>query len=262
MLIPTQDLLYYLLKRNETNLCRLEMLRDISCAVIIPCYNEEDNIQECIKRIPETDNIREIIVIDDGSTDSTSQKVKQLQPSFNNLKLIRVNSNRGKGNALKEGFDKAVSDILIILDADMSIAPEDIPKFIQLLAENKSSIVNGSRFILPMEKGAMNIFRRIGNKIFSFIFRILTGIKVTDTLCGTKAFFKKDYQQMIWGKCPWGDFDILFNAARMRLKLLEVPVTYHLRLRGKSKMKTIKFGLKFIETCFLWKLYLLKNGTN
>jgi len=233
---------------------------NLSCSVIIPCCNEEDNIQECIKRIPETGNISEIIVVDDGSTDSTSQKVKQLQPSFNNLKLIRINPNQGKGNALKEGFDKAVSDILIILDADMSIAPENIPKFIQPLAENKCSIVNGSRFILPMEKGAMNIPRRIGNKIFSFIFRVLSSVKVTNTLCGTKTFFKKGYQKMVWVKCPWGDFDILFNAARMNLKLLEVPVTYHLRLRGESKMKTIKFGLKFIKTCFLWKLYLLKNG--
>ncbi|MDP8234190.1 MAG: glycosyltransferase family 2 protein [Candidatus Saelkia tenebricola] len=237
----------------------MDMLKNISCAVIIPCYNEEENIQECIKRIPKTGDFTEIIVVDDGSTDATLEKAQQLHPLFNNLKLIKISSNKGKGNALKEGFNKATSDILIILDADMSVAPEDLPKFIQPLIENKSILVNGSRFILPMEKGAMNIPRRIGNKTFSFIFWMLSGMKVTDTLCGTKAFLRQDYQKMIWGKCPWGDFDILFNAVRMNLKLVEIPTMYHLRVQGKSKMKTVKFGLKFIITCLLWKLFLLKE---
>jgi glycosyltransferase involved in cell wall biosynthesis len=228
-------------------------------AVIIPCYNEEENITECINRIPDLGKPTQIIVVDDGSSDATSQRVEELKSHFPNLSLLRYTPNRGKGFAVKKGFNFADAEVLIILDADMSVMPEELTKFVRALNSGNARVINGSRFILPMEEGAMNSIRRLGNRIFSLLFWLSTGVKVTDTLCGTKVIYKKDYHNMLWGICPWGDFDILFNAVRLKLKIKEVGIKYCKREKGKSKMTVITTGLKFLKTMLIWNYILLKE---
>ncbi len=230
-----------------------------SYAVIIPCYNEEENIEECIRRIPDLGKPTQIIVIDDGSQDNTSYKVEKLKSHFPNLTLLRHFPNRGKGVAVQRGFDFADAKVLIVLDADMAVMPEEIPKFIHALHSGEARVINGSRFLLPMEKGAMNFIRILGNKFFSLLFWLSTGVRVTDTLCGTKVIYKQDYQNMLWGICPWGDFDILFNAVRLNLGIKEVGIKYHKRRKGKSKMTIIKTGLKFLRTILIWNFILFKE---
>ncbi|OQX82462.1 MAG: hypothetical protein B6D53_04575 [Candidatus Omnitrophica bacterium 4484_49] len=230
-----------------------------SYAIIIPCYNEEENIEECIRRIPDLGKPTQIIVVDDGSRDGTSYRVKKLKSHFPNLTLLRHIPNKGKGVAVQRGFDFADADVLIILDADMAVIPEEIPRFIHALHSEKARVINGSRFLLPMEKGAMNFIRMLGNKIFSLLFWLSTGVKVTDTLCGTKVIYKQDYQNMLWGICPWGDFDILFNAARLNLGIKEVGIKYHKREKGKSKMTVITTGLKFLKTILIWNFILFRE---
>ncbi len=234
---------------------------NLSCSVIIPCYNEEENVQNCIRRVPEMGKSTQIIVVDDGSEDKTLEKIFELKPQIANLKIIHYKPHRGKGAALKAGFDAADNDILIILDADMAVAPEILPQFFKPLNEGLADVVNGSRFLSAMEKGAMNIFRYSGNKLFLLVFFHFTGIKVTDTLCGTKALLKQDYLKMIWGKCPWGDFDILFNVKRLNLRLIETPVTYYKRIKGISKMKPLKAGFQFLRTCLRWRIFIRKEKT-
>lgn len=228
-------------------------------AVIIPCYNEEENIEECIRRIPDLGKPTQIIVVDDGSQDGTSYRVERLKLYYPNLTLLRHTPNRGKGFAVQRGFDFADADALIILDADMAVMPEEITRFIHALHSGEARVINGSRFLLPMEKGAMNFIRMLGNKIFSLLFWLSTGIKITDTLCGTKVIYKQDYKNMLWGICPWGDFDILFNAVRLNLGIKEVGIKYHRRIKGKSKMTVIKTGLKFLKTLLIWNFILLKE---
>jgi len=223
---------------------------NLGCSVIIPCYNEQENIQEAISRVPHMGTGTEIIVVNDGSTDQTAQRVKEIQQKFNNLKFIDYVPNRGKGFAVKTGFDAATQDIIMVLDADLSVSPEELPRFFDPLNKGLCQFVNGSRMVYPMEKQAMRFLNLLGNKIFSQMMTFIINQRVTDTLCGTKALFKKDYKHMKMGMDKWGDFDLLFGAAKMGSKIMEVPVHYRERLSGESKMKTLRHGLHLLKACF------------
>jgi len=226
------------------------MGKDFSCSVIIPCHNEEENIAECIERIPKMGNFTEIIVVDDGSTDKTKDVVQKMLANPNNLKLISYSPNKGKGFAVRKGFDEAKGDVLMILDADMSVPPEELPLFFSPIAKGEAEAVNGTRLIYPMEKGAMSHFRHFGNKIFALIFAWWMKRRITDTLCGTKAILKKHYERIQMGRCPWGDFDILIGIAKLNLKMKEIPIHYKRRRKGKSKMRIFKDGGVFLRMCW------------
>jgi len=227
----------------------------LSCSVIIPCFNEAENIRECIERIPAMGHFTEIIVVNDGSVDGTSQIVREMQSGCQDLRIISYSPNRGKGYAVRRGFEAALGDVLMILDADMSVLPEELPRFLSSLEEGKAEAVNGTRMVYPMEGQAMPYLHLFGNKIFSIIFTWLMGRRLTDTLCGTKAILREDFKKMEMGRCPWGDFDILLGVAKLGLKMVEVPVHYKARRAGKSKMRTFRHGLLLIGMC----LYGLKE---
>lgn len=221
---------------------------NFSVSVIIPCYNEEGNIQNCIKRVPKLGKTTEIVVIDDGSKDNTTKIAKSFQGKYKNLKVISYKPNKGKGNAVRVGMEKAAGDILIILDADMTVPPEELHKFITPLKKGSAEFVNGSRFRYKMEQGAMGILNNIGNKLMGIVFSLALGQKITDSLCGTKALFKKDFDKIgIASDDPWGDFSLLFGAARLKLKIVEVSVNYKKRVAGESKMKFFSHGNKLIK---------------
>ncbi len=222
-----------------------------SVSVIIPCYNEEGNIENCIKRVPKLGRKTEIIVVDDGSKDKTAEIAKKLKSKYSNLRLISYKPNHGKGYAVKAGLDVAQEDILLILDADMAVSPEELTKFIKPLEEGKADFTNGTRFIYKMEKGAMGKLNNIGNRFMGVMFSLVLGQKITDSLCGTKVFFRKDYKKIgIYPDDPWGDFSLIFGAAKLGLKINEIPVHYKRRVAGKSKMKIIEHGIKLMRVWF------------
>lgn len=223
----------------------------MSCSVIVPCYNEEENIKECIERIPEMGIGTEVIVVDDGSTDDTSSVVKKIMLEKKNVRLISYQKNRGKGYATREGLNASKGEILMILDADMAVPPEDLPKFYELIASGKAEFVNGTRMVYPMEGEAMRDLHIFGNKIFSHIFSYLLGKYVSDTLCGTKVFFRKDYQFMKMKEDAWPDFDLLFGASKLGLNIKEMPVRYREREAGSSKMKTFTHGFLLLKMCLV-----------
>lgn len=236
----------------------------LSVSVIIPCHNEEDNIENCVQRIPRLSKKMEIIVVDDGSKDKTTEVVKRMLKKNRNLKLVSYKTNRGKGQAVKIGMGKAVSDILVILDADMAVRPEDLPKFIKPLTQRRADFINGTRFFYEIEKGAMKPWNYIGNTIFSFLFSCLFKMRVTDSLCGTKALFRKSYKKIkIDPLDPWGDFSLLFGAKKLNLKLIELPIIYHKRVGGRSKMKIFYHGIILIILWFklLFSYLLTKRDT-
>ena len=167
-----------------------------SCSVIIPCYNEAENIRAAVERIPQIAEFTEIVVVDDGSTDGTAEVVNKLMEDHKNLKLISYLPNRGKGPAVKAGFDAASGDVLMILDADMTVPPEELGRFFAPIAEGRADFVNGTRFVSSMETQAMKRLNWYGNKAFALLFSWSLGQKVTDTLCGTKALSKKNYQNI------------------------------------------------------------------
>lgn len=234
----------------------------LGCSVIIPCYNEQDNIEEAIRRTPQMGRETEIIVVNDCSTDNTAQKVRDLQSRYPNLKLVDYSPNRGKGYAVRKGFEAATQEVLMILDADISTPPEELPRFFDPLNKGICQFVNGTRMVYPMENQAMRTLNLFGNKIFGFIMSFVTQQNLTDTLCGTKAFYKKDLKMIKWGLDKWGDFDLLFGAARTGKKIMEVPVHYMTRKSGESKMRSFRHGVHLLRACYLGfkELVFFKSG--
>jgi ubiquinone/menaquinone biosynthesis C-methylase UbiE/glycosyltransferase involved in cell wall biosynthesis len=245
--------------------------KELSCSVIIPCRNEVGNIEGCIERTPDMGKRTEIIFVDGNSTDGTKEKIEEMIEKYRGEKDIKLILQvppsddgvdnaalqrhspaemlpLGKGDAVRKGFDAASGDVLMILDADLTVPPEDLPKFYLPLAQGKADFINGSRLVYPLEGEAMRSANLFGNKVFSLIFTWLLDQRIKDTLCGTKVLLKKDYEKIKRGRSyfgdfdPFGDFDLLFGAARLGLKIVEVPVRYRRRTAGESKVRVIKHG--------------------
>lgn len=221
---------------------------ELTVSVIIPAYNEEGNIRQCVERTPHMGKQTEIIVVDDGSTDGTLEVIKSLS-NKDKCRIVHYSKNEGKGVAVKKGLDAAKGDVLMILDADMTVPPEELPRFLKPLAGGKARFVNGTRMVYPMENQAMANLHLIGNSFFSRIFTWLLSQYVSDTLCGTKALFKNDYTKMTMKEPSWPDYDLLFGAAKLGLKIVEMPIHYKRREAGESKMRTFKHGFLLMKMC-------------
>lgn len=220
----------------------INMNTKYSCSIIIPCFNEEDNVKETIKNSPKIGKFTEVIIVDDASTDRTRQKAESLKKKYKNLKVVSRKINGGKGPAVKTGIDSARGDIVIIWDADRTVPAKELHLFYDALAGGKGTFANGTRMVYPMEKKAMRPLNSIGNLLIPYMFSWILGSRISDTLCGTKALWRKDAKKIELKKDRWGDFDLLLGAARLKLKITEVPVHYKARVAGESKMKTIRYA--------------------
>jgi glycosyltransferase involved in cell wall biosynthesis/2-polyprenyl-3-methyl-5-hydroxy-6-metoxy-1,4-benzoquinol methylase len=232
-------------------LARPRERKEYSCSVIIPTRDEAGNIEGAVERTPEMGKWTELIFVDGHSTDGTIEKIEEmieLHGDKRSIKLLHQTTTLGKGDAVRIGFEAAKGDILMILDSDLTVPPEDMPKFYAPLAEGMAEFVNGSRLAYPMEKEAMRFLNVIANKLFSYIFTWLLEQRISDTLCGTKVLFKKDYDRIVEGRSyfgdfdPFGDFDLLFGASRLGLKMVEMPVRYRARTYGDIKIDRFRHG--------------------
>jgi glycosyltransferase involved in cell wall biosynthesis len=194
--------------------------------------------------------------VDDGSTDGTRSAVMAAMEADPRVRLVAYDTKHGKANAVRAGFDTARNDVLMILDADMSVAPEDLPKFLEPLENGTAEFVNGTRLVYPREGRAMPTVNFLGNKAFCFLVSWVLRQRVSDTLCGTKALLRRDYESMpLSGRDRWGDFDLLFGAGREKLRVLEVPIHYRERVAGESKMNVTSDGLLFLRACLAgWRM--------
>lgn len=218
----------------------------LSYSVIIPCYNEEGNIKECIQRIDLGKRKCEIIVVNDGSTDNTASVVTGIMKKDKRVKFVHYDINRGKGYATMFGIAAAKNDVLMILDADMTVKPEELPLFMEPFDSGMAEFANGTRMVYPPADQAMRLLHLFGNKVFSMIFTYLLGVKITDTLCGTKCLYRKDYEKIKMKDNAWPDFDLLFGASKLNLRIVEIPIHYQKRAAGKSKMRTFKHGMMLL----------------
>lgn len=223
--------------------------KEYSVSVIVPCHNEIGNVDRCVSEMKKFGTRTELIFVDDGSTDGTAEAIKPELNKDIEVKVISYSPNRGKGNAVKAGFDAATGDILMICDADLTTHPEELQPLYEAMAIGRAEFVNCSRFIYPMEGGAMPFLNYLGNKAFSLLASFVMEQRVSDTLCGTKAIFRWDYENIIMGRDPWGDYDFLFGAAQLRLKIKELPVHYRERIAGLSKMNTKKHTINLLKMC-------------
>ena len=239
------------------------MLKEYSVSVIIPAKNEQGNIERAVLQMPSFGSSQELIFVEGNSTDGTFDEMKRVQARFptKDIKVIRQ-TGKGKGNAVREGFESASGDILMILDADLTTPPEYLPKFYSALQNNKGEFINGCRLVYPLEKQAMRFLNLAANKLFSVLLSFLLGQRVKDTLCGTKVLFKKDYDMISDNRAyfgdfdPFGDFDLLFGAAKLNLKIVEINVRYKERHYGHVQIIRFRHGWLLVKMTFYAALKL------
>ena len=223
-------------------------------SVIVPARNESGNIRDIFARVPEMGRGTELIFVEGHSTDNTYERIEEAINEFpeRRCRLFRQHG-QGKGDAVRLGFEKAEGEMLMILDADLTVPPEDLPRFYEVLMSGKGEFANGVRLVYPMEKEAMRFFNLIGNKFFSLAFTWLLGQPVKDTLCGTKVIWKRDYERIAQNRDyfgefdPFGDFDLLFGAAKLNMKICDVPVRYRERLYGSTNIRRWHHGWLLIK---------------
>jgi len=245
-----------------------------SVSVVVPCRNEKGNIKAAVERIPTMGRHTEIIFIDGKSTDGTVEEIEKVieeNKDKKDIKLIhqvtsgcRTTDSQndlahsrmlklGKGDAVRKAFATASGDILMILDSDLTVPPEDLPKFYFALKEGHGEFINGTRLVYPMEKEAMRFLNKLGNKFFSLLFTWILDQKIKDTLCGTKVLFKTDYAKIaenrnFFGEFdPFGDFDLLFGAAKQNLKIIDLPIMYRERTYGAIKIQRFRHGIILLK---------------
>jgi GT2 family glycosyltransferase len=222
-----------------------------SVSVIVPARNESGNIDDILARCPVMGLEDEIIFVEGNSTDDTWERIQEAAAAYKGPYRIVIaqQTGRGKGDAVRLGFDLATKDILMILDADLTAPPEELPKFYNAFVEDKAEFLNGSRLVYPMEKQAMRFFNILGNKFFAAAFSFVLGQRFKDTLCGTKVLSRAHYKRLaatreFFGEFdPFGDFDLLFGAARMGLKIVEIPVHYRERKYGTTNIQRWRHGV-------------------
>jgi hypothetical protein len=228
-----------------------------SVSVIIPTWNEAGTIHDCITRTPRMGSSTEFIFIDHHSTDGTIERIREAQHQFPDRRIVYQDQQpkKGKGVAVRQGFELATGDILMILDSDLTMPPEDLPTYYDALVTGTADFANGCRLVYPMEDQSMRTLNYVANKCFGIAFSWLLDQPVKDTLCGTKVLWKKDYDRIVAGRSffgdfdPFGDFDLLFGAAKNNLRIIDIPIRYRARTYGDIKIQRWKHGVLLVRMC-------------
>jgi SAM-dependent methyltransferase len=223
-------------------------------SVVVPARNEAGNIDNIFRRVPEMGAGTELIFVEGHSTDDTYAVIERRAAKWpgRRVKILRQ-TGRGKGDAVRAGFAQAEGDVLMILDADLTVAPEELPRFYEALRSGKGEFVNGVRLVYPMETQAMRFFNLLGNKFFALAFSWLLGQTVKDTLCGTKVLSRENYELLSQNRGyfgefdPFGDFDLIFGAAKLNLKIVDVPIRYAERTYGETNIARWRHGWLLIR---------------
>lgn len=218
-------------------------------SVVVPARNEAGNIPQVLARVPEMGSGTELVFVEGHSTDDTYSAIERAieQHPQRCCRLLRQ-AGMGKADAIRLGFGESTGEVLMILDADLTVPPEALPRFYAALVEGRGEFINGVRLVYPMEKHAMQLLNLFGNKFFSLAFSWLLGQPVKDTLCGTKVLWRRDYDRIAAGRAyfgdfdPFGDFDLLFGAARLCLKIVDLPIRYRERTYGTTNIQRWKHG--------------------
>jgi glycosyltransferase involved in cell wall biosynthesis len=225
-----------------------------SVSVVVPARNEAGNIPAIMARTPYLGQGTELVFVEGHSQDDTYTAIEQAMAAYPErcCQLFRQ-TGVGKGDAVRLGFQHARGDILMILDADLTVPPEDLPRFYEAIRSGKGEFINGVRLVYPMEKEAMRFANLLGNKFFSLAFSWLLGQPIKDTLCGTKVLWRTDYELIVANRAyfgdfdPFGDFDLLFGAAKLNLKIIDLPIHYRQRTYGTTNIQRWKHGLLLLR---------------
>jgi len=243
-------------------LARLEKPAKLpSVSVVVPCRNERGNIENAVKRLPAFAPEIEIVFVEGHSKDGTFEECERVKAAYpaRDIKVMRQDG-KGKGDAMRKGFAAASGDILMILDADLTVPPEALPKFYEALALGRGEFINGTRLVYPMEAEAMRFLNNLANRAFAILFSYLLNQRFTDTLCGTKVMYKRDYERIVANRSyfgdfdPFGDFDLIFGAVKLNLKIVEIPIRYDARSYGETQISRFTHGWLLLRmVLFAWR---------
>lgn len=230
-----------------------------TCSVVIPARNEAGNIAGAIERLPRLGGHTEVIFVEGHSRDSTWEAIQQVVQQVSDRPYLTIKAcqqtGKGKADAVRLGFAQATGDILMILDADLTVPPEELTHFYDVIASGRGEFINGSRLVYPRSTQAMPWLNTLANKFFASVFSFLLGQRLKDTLCGTKVLWRSDYERIAAGRAyfgefdPFGDFDLLFGATKLNLHIVEVPVRYQPRSYGRSNIAHVREGLVLLRMC-------------
>lgn len=228
---------------------KCNLMETPTVSIIIPARNEAGNIETIIKRVSKLGSRTELIFVEGQSTDNTYETIQHVMKRYpgKRCKLFRQKG-KGKGDAVRLGFGEAKGDILMILDADMTVPPEDLSRFYNAIVGGRGEFINGVRLVYPLEDQSMRFFNILGNNFFSLSFSWLLGQPIKDTLCGTKVLWKRDYEMITKNRAyfgdfdPFGDFDLLFGATKLNLKIAEMPIRYRARTYGETNIDRWRHG--------------------
>lgn len=234
--------------------------KPLSCSVLIPCRNERGNIEPAVKRLPRFCEDLEIVFVEGHSQDGTWEEIQRVKAAYpdRDIKALKQ-PGKGKGDAMRAAYDAATKDVLIILDADLTVPPEDIPKFYHAIAANQGEFINGTRLVYAMEGEAMRFLNYLANRTFAALFSYMLNQTFTDTLCGTKVLTRENYDAIAANRHyfgdfdPFGDFDLIFGASKLNLKVVEVPIRYADREYGETQISRFRHGwmlLKMVAFAF------------
>ena len=252
---------FWKLSLNEVLIARPNCIRKpleaVTCSVVVPCRNEKGNIEQAVLRTPDMGKHTEIIFVEGHSQDGTLEELEKIKDKYPQKDItVLVQDGKGKYDAVKKGFSHARNDILMILDADLTVPPEDLPKFFDTIVSGKGEFINGTRLVYQMEDQAMRFLNLLGNKFFSRAFTYILEQRIKDTLCGTKVFWREDYLKIVESRKyfgdfdPFGDFDLLFGASKLNLKILEIPIKYRERTYGSTQISRFRHGLLLFKMVF------------
>ncbi len=222
----------------------------LSASIVVPCRNEAGNIADIVARVPDLGRETELLFVEGGSTDGTREEVERQMAEHPERRIsLHVQTGKGKADAVRLGFAQARHEVLLILDADLTVPPEELPRFFDAIAAGRADFVNGSRLVYGLEPEAMQFLNIVGNKFFSWIFSVLLDQHVKDTLCGTKVLRRRDWEALAahGSSDPFGDFDLLLGAGRLGLKIVDLPIRYRARTYGRTNISRFRHGWMLLE---------------
>jgi len=228
--------------------------QELSVSIVVPARDEAGMIARIVDETPEIGSRCELIFVEGHSTDGTREEIERQIELHPEREIVYFQqTGKGKGDAVRLGFERARYDVLMILDADLTVRPQELPSFLEAIATGRAEFANGSRLVYGLEPGAMRFLNLLGNKAFSLVFSALLGQPVKDTLCGTKVLRRSRYEEIAAGRAyfgdfdPFGDFDLLLGAARLQLKIADLPVRYQSRTYGDTKISRFRHGWLLVQ---------------